>query len=77
MRKYGSLLIDELRTYDDKKLCEVRQNLIDGNIEELPVVIQDWIRPRTEIKGNNLRIVICVRLLEGLIVRRFIHLTIK
>lgn len=77
MKKYGSKLIDTLRSYDDEKLCYVRANLIDENIEYLPVEIQDWVKPRTEIKGNNRRVVICIRLIEGVMTRRFIVQTMR
>jgi hypothetical protein len=78
MKKYGSKLYDTIRVYDDKTLCDVRANLIEENHKKLPVEIQDWIRPRTEIKeDNNRRLVICIRLIEGVMVQKFINQTLN
>ena len=72
MKKYGSPLND-LRLYTDEKLCEIRQNLIDENNDKLPEFVQDWLKPRRVIKADNRRLIIAIRLIEGIMVRRFIQ----
>ena len=72
MKKYGSPLND-LRLYSDEKLCEIRQNIVDDKNDKLPEFVQDWLKPRTEIKGNNRRLIIAIRFIEGIMVRRFIQ----
>ena len=76
MKKYvtSSPIMDDLSLYDDEKLCEIRQNLIDENIDKLPEFVQDWIRPRRVIKADNRRLVIAIRMVEAIMVRRFIYL---
>jgi hypothetical protein len=77
MKKYGSKLYDTIRLYDDKTLCDIRANLIEENYQKLPVEIQDWVRPRIEIKENLNRFDICIRLIEGIMVGRFIDQTLN
>jgi len=73
MKKY-CLPLDDLTLYDDEKLCEIRQNLIDGNNDKLPEFVQEWLKPRRVIKADNRRLVIAIRMVEGIMVRRFTYL---
>ena len=75
MKKYvTSSPLSDLSLYNDEKLCEIRQNLIDENNDKLPEFVRDWVKPRREIQGNNRRLVIAVRMVEAIMVRRFIYL---
>ena len=76
MKKYvtSSPIMDDLRLYNDEKLCEIRQNLIDGNNDKLPEFVQNWLKQRRVIKADNRRVVIAIRMVEAIMVRRFTYL---
>lgn len=66
------MLKETMANVDER--CEIRQNLIDGNNDKLPEFVQDWLKPRRVIKADNRRVVIAIRMVEGIMVKRFTYL---